>query len=143
MRVMSNNEALAFLVAEPHTAQAATVRADGRPHVSSIWIDLDGDTVVFTTWHTSVKAHNLRRDPRISLIVDDERPPFSYVVVEGEAELIEAPDQETLRHWTTRIARRYMGDDLAEAFGRRNAVPGEFLVRVRPSKIIGHAAIAD
>jgi len=36
-----------------------------------------------------------------------------------------------------------MGDDLADAFGRRNGVPGELLVRVKPDKIIGHAAVAD
>ena len=143
MRTMTKDEALAFLVAAPRTAQVATVRSDGRPHISTVWIDVDESHVVFTTWHTSVKAQNIRRDPRISLIVDDDRPPFSYVVVEGEASLIEEPDPDTLRGWATRIARRYMGDDLADAFGRRNGVPGELLVRVRPEKIIGHAAIAD
>ncbi len=45
----------------------ATVRNDGRPHVVPIWFDLDGDDLVFTTWHTSVKAANLRRDPRVSI----------------------------------------------------------------------------
>ena len=143
MRHMTRDEALAFLIAEPRTAQVATVRADGRPHVSSVWIDLDGDTVVFNTWHTSVKAQNIRRDPRISLIVDDDRPPFSYVILEGVAELIETPNVDELRHWATRIARRYMGDAQAEAFGKRNGVPGELLVRLRPEKIIGHTAISD
>ena len=143
MRTMTTDEALAFLVAAPRTAQVATVRSDGRPHISTVWIDLDEGTVVFTTWHTSVKAQNIRRDPRISLIVDDDRPPFSYVVVEGQASLIDEPDPDILRGWATRIARRYMGDDLADAFGRRNGVPGELLVRVRPEKIIGQAAIAD
>lgn len=143
MRTMTRDEAFAFLVAEPHTAQVATVRGDGRPHVSSVWIDLDDDTVVFTTWHTSVKTQNIRRDPRVSLIVDDDRPPFSYVIIEGVAELIEEPDLDELRQWATRLARRYMGDEQAEAFGIRNGVPGELLVRLRPDKIIGHAAIAD
>lgn len=143
MRHMTNDEAFAFLLAEPRTAQVATVRADGRPHVSSVWIDLDGDTVVFTTWHTSVKTQNIRRDPRISLIVDDSRPPFAYVIFEGVAELIEQPDPDELRSWATRIARRYMGDDLAESYGVRNGVPGELLVRLRSDKIIAHAAIAD
>ncbi|MCB0205540.1 MAG: pyridoxamine 5'-phosphate oxidase family protein, partial [Anaerolineae bacterium] len=90
-----------------------------------------------------VKAQNIRRDPRISLIVDDDRPPFSYVILEGVAELIETPNVDELRHWATRIARRYMGDAQAEAFGKRNGVPGELLVRLRPEKIIGHAAISD
>ena len=143
MRTMTTDEALAFLVAAPRTAQVATVRSDGRPHISTVWIDLDEGSVVFTTWHTSVKAQNIRRDPRISLIVDDERPPFSYVVVEGEALLIDEPDPDELRGWATRIARRYMGDDLADAFGWRNGVPGELQVRVRLERIIGHAAVTD
>jgi PPOX class probable F420-dependent enzyme len=140
---MTRAEALAFLVAKPRTAQVATVRADGRPHVATVWIAVDGETVVFTTWHESVKAHNLRRDPRISLIVDDDRPPYAYVILDGAAELVEQPDPEELRAWATRIARRYMGDELADAFGERNGVPGELLVWLRPDRIVGHAGISD
>lgn len=64
------------------------------------------------------------------------------MIVEGVSEVIEDPDPDELRARATRLARRYMGDDLAEAFGRRNGVPGELLVRLRPDTIIGHAAIA-
>ncbi len=67
----------AFLLDTVRTGKLATVRADGRPHVVPIWFDLDTDnTLYFNTWHTSVKAKNIRRDPRICLCVDDERPPF-------------------------------------------------------------------
>ena len=45
--------------------------------------------------------------------------------------------------WTTRIARRYMGADLAEAYGKRNAVEGELLVRVTPTRVIARKGIAD
>jgi hypothetical protein len=44
--------------------------------------------------------------------------------------------------WATRIAARYMGADQAEAYGRRNAVPGEALVRVTPTKIIAEKDVA-
>lgn len=141
MRAMSPEEARAFLLERPRTAKLATVRADGRPHVAPVWFDLDGDDLVFTTWHTTVKAVNLRRDPRVSLCVDDEAPPFAFVLVEGTAALYK--DLDELRHWATRIAGRYMGQEQAEAFGQRNGVAGEILVRVRPSRILGQGDISE
>lgn len=141
MRQMSPEEYRAFLTERPRTASLATVRADGRPHVAPIWFVLDGDDLIFTTWHTSIKGLNIRRDPRVSLCVDDEAPPFSFVLFEGAATLSE--DLEELRGWATRIAERYMGSDQAEAYGRRNGVAGELLVRVRPTKIVAQAGIAE
>ena len=54
-----------FLMGQVRTAKLATVRQDGRPHVTPVWFELDGDTLVFSTWHTSVKAVNIRRDGRV------------------------------------------------------------------------------
>jgi hypothetical protein len=73
--------------------------------------------------------------------VDDERPPYAFVQVTGAAEVSErAPDLLT---WTTRIGARYMGAAQAEAFGRRNAVEGEFLVRVTPTRVIARWEVAS
>ena len=141
MRQLSQTEARAFLLERPRTAKLATVRADGRPHIAPIWFDLDGDTLVFTTWHTTVKAANIRRDPRVSLCVDDEAPPFAFVLIEGIARL--SDDLGELRRWATRIAGRYMGAGLAESYGQRNGVQGELLVRVTPARILGQANISD
>ena len=140
---MTDDEYRAFLRRRPaRTGKLATIRADGRPHVAPIWYDLDDDgTLVFTTGAESLKGKALRRDPRVCLCVDDENPPFSFVIVEGAAELSE--DLDELRVWATRVAGRYMGDDQAEAYGRRNAVPGELLVRVVPSHVVAHAGITD
>lgn len=139
MRAMRPEEARAFLLERPRTAKLATVRADGRPHLAPVWFDLDGEELVFTTWHTTVKAINLRRDPRVALCVDDEVPPFAFVLIEGTATLSE--DLEALRSWATRIAGRYVGQEHAEAFGQRNGVAGELLVRVRPSRVHGQGDI--
>ena len=141
MRDMTPDEYRAFLRAGARTAMAATVRADGRPHLVPVWFLLDGDDLVFTTWHASVKAANLRRDPRIALCVDDESPPFDYVLVEGTATLSADPDD--LLAWATRIAARYMGKEQAEAYGQRNGGEGELVVRVTPTKIVAHAAVAE
>lgn len=140
---MTSSEVHEFLMATPaRTAKLATVRKDGRPHVAPIWFDVDEDgTVVFTTGAATTKGTALRRDPRVSLCVDEEQPPFSFVIIEGEATLSQDPDE--LLVWATRIGGRYMGADQAETFGRRNGVPGELLVRVRPTKVIAERGIAD
>lgn len=134
------SECRAFLLHGTRTGKLATVRADGRPHITPIWFELDGDTIVFTIWHTTVKMANITRDPRVCLCVDDENPPFAYVQIDGTATL--SDDLEELRSRATRIAGRYMGPQQAEAYGARNGVPGEFLVRVTPTKIRFEQTIA-
>ena len=123
-----------FLMHQVRTAKLAIVRIDGRPHVTPVWFELDGDTLVFTTWHTSVKAVNIKRDGRVCLCVDDEKPPFSYIQIEGTA--VVSADSEALKYWSTCIAARYMGEELAEAYGKRNSVEGELLMRVTPTKVV-------
>lgn len=129
---MPPEEYRSFLPDGARTAKLATVRGDGRLHVAPIWFDLDGGRFVFTTWHEPVKAANLLRDPRVSLCVDEEAPPFAFV--EGAAGA--SGRGASLLYWATRIAGRYMGPDRAEEYGRRNGVPGELLVRVSPAKIL-------
>ena len=133
-------EQRAFLLKDTRTGKLATVRKDGRPHVVPIWFELDGDTLVFTTGSTSVKAANIRRDSRVCICVDDETPPFAYIQIEGTAAF--NADSEALLYWATRIGGRYMGAESAEAFGKRNAVEGELLVRVTPTRILFEQNIA-
>jgi PPOX class probable F420-dependent enzyme len=140
-REMTAAEYREFLLGSVRTATLATVRADGRPHAAPIWYHLDGETFVFTTGEGTVKGRNMRRDGRVSLCIDDERPPFHFVIVEGVATL--TADDPDLLLWATRLGGRYMGEEEAEAFGRRNAVPGELLVRVAPTKVLAYMDIAD
>lgn len=140
-REMTAEEYRDFLLGSVRTATLATVRADGRPHAAPIWYHLDGDTFVFMTGENTVKGRNLRRDPRLTLCIDDERPPFHFVIAEGAADI--SADDPDLLLWATRIGGRYMGEDRAEAYGRRNAVPGELLVRLAPTKVIAHMDVAD
>jgi len=129
----------------PRTAKAAVTRADGHPHVTPVWVALDGEgdatEILFTTHETSAKGRALRRDPRISLCWDDERPPFSFVTVFGTARLVD--DVEEVRRWATVIGGRYMGADRAEEYGRRNGVAGEWLVRVRVDRVVAAVDVAD
>lgn len=138
---MTEQEYTAFLAEGSRTGKLATVGADGRPHVVPIWFVLDGDAIIFTTGVGTAKARHIERNPRVALCVDDEALPYAFVLVEGTAHTRLNPPE--MLDWTTRIARRYIGDDLAEAYGRRNAASDELLVRITPARVIATKGIAD
>ena len=138
---MTDEEWRQFITDGTRTGKIATVRADGRPHVAPVWFDLDGDDVVFMTGASSLKGKTLRRDPRVSICVDDENPPFSFVIIEGTASISE--DLDELLPWATRLGGRYMGTEAAADYGKRNAVPGELLVRVHIDKVVALAGLAS
>lgn len=141
VKKMTEEEWREFVSRSTRTGKLSTVREDGSPHIAPIWFVLDGDSFVFNTGKNTVKGRNLARDGRVALCVDDDRPPFSYVVLQGRAEISE--DLDEMLPWSTRIGARYMGADQGEAFGRRNAVPGELLVRVTIDKVVSAAGVAD
>ena len=136
---MADAEWRAFVQGCTRTGKLATVRRDGRPHVVPIWFVLDGDDVVFTTGARSVKAHALRRDPRACLCVDDENPPYAYVMIDGIVTI--SDDLVKMLRFATAIGSRYMGAERGEEFGRRNAVPGELLLRLTPTAVRAEADI--
>ncbi|RZQ65671.1 PPOX class F420-dependent oxidoreductase [Amycolatopsis suaedae] len=145
MRKMTRDEWWAFASEGTRTGRLGVVHSDGGPRVTPIWFVLNegpgGDELIFNTGATSLKGRALRRDPRLSVCVDDDRPPFSYVQFLATATLSE--DMDLMREWATRIGGRYMGADRAAEFGARNAVPGELLVRARIDRVIAHAGVAD
>ena len=135
-----------FVAALPaRTGKLAVTRLDGSPHVAPVWVDLDGAgdaiDVVFMTSADTIKGKSIVRDGRVAICFDDERPPFSFVTIAGTTTTSTDPDE--LLHWATRIAARYMGDEHAEAYGRRNAVPPEMVVRVTPTKVTAVVDVAD
>lgn len=142
MAEMTGDEWRAFLRDPVRPALVATVRPDGRPHLAPIWIVLDDDdSIVFTTGASTVKGRAIRADPRVAICVDDDRPPFSYVLIEGTA--VVSTDLDEMLVWATRIGGRYMGADRAAQFGRRNAVAGELLVRVTPARVVARKNLSD
>jgi PPOX class probable F420-dependent enzyme len=124
----------AFLTAGTRTGKLAYTGTDGRPLVAPVWFVVEDGVVVFNTGKTTAKGRALTRDPRATLCVDLEEPPYAFVQVQGDAELSEDPGE--LVRTATAIAARYMGHDRAQEYGKRNAVPGELVVRLRPTKII-------
>jgi PPOX class probable F420-dependent enzyme len=148
MTEMSKKEIKKFLMQGTLTGKLATVKKDGSPHVVPIWFVLDdgksrarvGD-IIFTTYDTSLKAKNIQRDNRVSICVDDQTPPFSFVTVFGTAKIYHYKQNELFK-WAARIAERYMGENNAKAYGRRNSTEGAVLVRIKPIKIIAEKDIA-
>jgi PPOX class probable F420-dependent enzyme len=127
-------EAVDFLSVATRTGKLAWTAADGRPLVAPIWFVVEDGELVFNTGKETAKGRAVRRDPRLAICVDLEEPPFAFVQVQGTATISEDPDE--LVRTATAIGERYMGAERAEEFGRRNGVPGELVVRLRPTKVI-------
>jgi PPOX class probable F420-dependent enzyme len=134
MASVTDPEISAFLTAGTRTGKLAWTSADGRPLVAPVWFVVEDGCVVFNTGKDTAKGRALARDPRVALCVDLEEPPYGFVQVQGHAELSEDPVE--LVRTATAIGGRYMGQDRAAEFGRRNGVPGELVVRLRPDKVI-------
>lgn len=140
MAKMTREQALDFLAAGTRTGKLATASTVGAPHVAPVWFVLDGDELVFTTFETTVKGRHLRANPRAALTVDVDEFPYHFVTVRGAVTM--RVDHEDLLAWATRIAGRYVPAEQAEEFGRRNAVPGELLCRLKIERIVGVSDIA-
>jgi PPOX class probable F420-dependent enzyme len=134
MTSITDPDVSAFLQAGTRTGKLSFLAADGRPLVTPVWFIVEEGCLVFNTGKETAKGRALARDARASMCVDLEAPPYAFVQVQGAAELSE--DLGELLRTATAIGARYMGADRAEEFGRRNAVPGELVVRLRPTKVL-------
>ena len=131
------------------TGKLATVKKDGSSHVVPIWFVLDDNSnsrgkignIIFTTDSTSVKANNIQRDNRVSICIDDQIPPFSFITIFGTAKIYPYKQKEVFK-WAKKIAQRYMGKKNAEAYGRRNSTEGAVLVQIKPTRVLAEKDIA-
>ena len=117
----------AVLQAGKHFGVVATVGDDGRPQTSVVWVDWDGENVVFNTTNARAKGRNLRDNPRVSISVWDNDDPYAYFEVEGTATL----DEEGAAEHINELSQRYTGEDFATPVDR-------VIVRVRPARVLDH-----
>ena len=136
-----SDRVVAFLSEGTRTGMLGFVAGDGRPLVAPVWFVVDDGQLAFNTGRDTSKGRALDRDPRVVICVDDPHPPYSFIQVQGVATVTEDPLD--VLDIATRTGARYMGADRADEFGRRNAVPGELVVRVRPTKVITGFYISD
>lgn len=134
MATLADSDVRTFLEQGTRTGKLGFVASDGRPLVAPVWFVLEDETIVFNTGANTAKGKAIARDPRLVLTVDLEEPPYAFVQIQGVAET--SDDPADLLATATTIAARYMGQERAEEFGKRNGVPGELVIRIRPSKVI-------
>ncbi|CAN5570736.1 hypothetical protein BH18THE1_BH18THE1_05600 [soil metagenome] len=142
MPEMTKDEIKNFLLQGTFTGKLGTINRNGTSHIVPIWYTLDEEeNVVFNTGDKSVKAKNIARDNRVRLCVDDQVPLFSFVTIDGIAEIISSDPKEVYK-WAKLIAARYVGKEKSELYGRRNSAGGELLIKIRPIRVIGQKDIA-
>ena len=86
----------------------ATLMPDGSPHVSVVWVDVDGDRIVVNTQEGRVKPRNVRKDPRVSISIYDQQNPYKSATVTGRVVGITHEGAEESIH---KLAKKYMGVD--------------------------------
>ena len=118
----------AQLLLEPNFGVVASLKRDGAARTTIVWIDWDGENVVFNTTKSRAKGRNLRRDPRVSVLVWDRNDPLRFLEVEGDAKL----DEEGAVEHIHALARKYTGADYD------GGALDRVIVRVRPKRVYVH-----
>lgn len=117
------------LIDRPIIASVATVDAEGRPQLTPVWIDHDGDDLVFNSARGRAKTENLERNPHVAVSVVDPDDPYNVVVVRGQ---VESTEEGADAHIDS-LAKKYLGVD---TYPMRQ--PGEVRVkfRVKADKVV-------
>ncbi|WP_250292686.1 PPOX class F420-dependent oxidoreductase [Frankia sp. CiP1_Cm_nod1] len=123
------NEDARNLLSRPVHAWVTTLRPDGAPHSTVVWVDADGDEIIFNTAVGRAKERHLRKDPRISIGVLDPDDAYHLVSVSGTARL-EADGADAV---IDRLAKKYLGVD---SYPFRRPDEQRITVRVEPRHII-------
>jgi PPOX class probable F420-dependent enzyme len=128
------NDKQAKLFTDRNWGVIATVREDGSPHATPVWIDYDGKSVLVNSAYGRTKVKNIERDPRATVTVlpaNDQQS--GYVMVSGPAELVD----EGAREHIDELAKKYLGEDKYPYLG-----PGErrVIIKIRPERIDGFGA---
>jgi PPOX class probable F420-dependent enzyme len=157
MAEMSKGELSSFLRQGTFTAKLATVKKDGSPHVVPVWFVLDDeDNIIFGTEISSVKGKNILRDPRVSICIDYQEYPYSFVTIFGKAESFrryredaDTDDKKAIDksndflYWMRKISARYVGSEKADRYAKRNTTEGAVLYRLKPKHVVSEKVIAD
>lgn len=130
MRREMLDEAGTALLAEPVIATLATVAADGTPHLTPVWVDVDGGDIVVNTAEGRAKLANLRRSPSVAVCVVDPHDPYRVLAIQGH--VVEISEQDADAH-IDRLASKYLGVD---TYPMRRPGERRLKVRIRPDRIL-------
>ena len=120
------SEEAAEIIKGKNFAYVATVMVDGSPHISPVWIDRDGDTLLINTVPGRVKQRNVSRDPRVAISMIQEKSPYRHLFIRGR--VIEQTKEGALDH-INRLARKYLGKDYP--WNDRNRI----ILRIKPESV--------
>jgi PPOX class probable F420-dependent enzyme len=117
-----------FIADNPYVATVTTLREDGSPHNTIVWIDAEDGTVTFNTAVGRAKERHLRRDPRVAVTVVDPQNTYKWLSVSGRAELTTdgADDQ------IDKLAKKYLGED---KYPWRSETEQRISVKIRPDQV--------
>ena len=110
-------------------AHIATLMKDGSPQVTPVWIDVDGDTVIFNTAEGRAKARNLDRDGRVAIAVQDLDNPYRYIQIRG---VVESKTTEGADAHIDKLAKKYTG---ADRYAGHDPAQTRVIYRIRPERI--------
>jgi PPOX class probable F420-dependent enzyme len=119
---------LAFLRDNPFVGVVTDLRADGSPHSTIVWVDVDDDGVSFNTARGRCKPRNIARDARVSLTVVDPENSYRWVSIDGSGTLVDDGADEQI----DRLAKKYLGED---RYPWRKPDERRVSVRIAPSRI--------
>jgi PPOX class probable F420-dependent enzyme len=120
-------------VDKPRIARLGTANRDGTPHIAPVWYKFDAGAFLVLTERGSQKHKNIERDPRVTLCIDDERPPYHTVLVRARVSVEEAPGRE----WREALAISYLGDENGKRYIAENMHPNDVMLRIIPQKTTG------
>ncbi len=102
------SEGVKKLFLEPNFAHLATLMPDGSPHVTPVWVDLEGDRILVNTAEGRAKPRNVRRDPRVAISIHKQDNPYSSAFIRGRVVEIKHEGAEDHIH---KMAKKYLGQD--------------------------------
>jgi PPOX class probable F420-dependent enzyme len=117
-----------FLDDSPYVGVVTTLREDGSPHSTIVWVDVEGDKVSFNTALGRAKPKHLEHDPRASLLMVDPNDAFKWVAVSGPVEMT----QDGADAQIDKLAKKYLGKD---EYPWRNPEETRVKVLIKPEKV--------
>ncbi len=117
-----------FLDESPYVGVVTTLREDGSPHSTIVWVDVEGDKVSFNTALGRAKPRHLQHDPRASVLMVDPNNSYRWVAVSGPAELTEEGADAQI----DKLAKKYLGKD---EYPWRNPEETRVKVLIEPEKV--------
>lgn len=127
------SDELKQLLDTPVFVSIATIQPDGSPQVTPVWVKRDGDELLISTTVDRRKTRNLKRDPRVTVLVQPPDNPYTYAEIRGTATLTTEGGRELIDE----LAQKYVGKNYADFNPNSEQDAERVVVRVSPRKVAG------